>query len=139
MDISETDRAYLAGILDGEGNLNLICTERCFQVNVFVANNAPEIHKWLSEKFGGMTRDSYTSRTKCMRTEWNNRQAIKTLLEAAYPYLLIKRLEAGILLLYVNGSNGRGQAHDLSEEKILELAMLMKIEHWKRRTEKEVM
>ena len=101
----EAIRAYLAGLIDGEGSIVLIDRTRrgrTFQDrSILITNTSEELMKWLVLTIGSNYRD----RTKYKSTiiphlkpifEWHctRTRDIISLLEATLPYLIVKRDKA---------------------------------------------
>jgi hypothetical protein len=106
--LSESEKGYLAGIIDGEGTI-MFCRRKngkkgyyVYAVQVSIANSSPSLKEWLCSKFPDRcyvqkkstshlgTREMYT---------WSlsgSRQVIQFLKEIA-PYLVIKKQMAQIL------------------------------------------
>lgn len=101
--------AYLAGIMDGEGCFFIGNYSRSkhgakyYQTVLSVSSCSPELIDWLSMNFGGMNT-KYTHK----QTPKNSRKPVYRwiasgdrlthLCEVMFPYLVIKRREAEILL-----------------------------------------
>lgn len=129
MNLSETERAYLAGILDGEGHMSIQIgngiSDKCFPARVSVANNVPLIHDWLRERFGGVTQKMNGGRGRCSQTRWTNKPAIVKILEAALPYLIIKKRQAELMLTFMSSVDKPGGRNALPYEERLELVTLL--------------
>ncbi len=103
MNLTETERAYLAGLFDGEGCVGLYKERqgKC-DVMVTITNTDAAIMQWLVNKTGIGT---VCSKAK-PRPGWNqgwiwqirNRIDAKIFLDAIRPYLLIKADQADLLL-----------------------------------------
>ena len=104
--LTELERAYLAGIFDGEGCVRLsqhkgkLGTVIC-HIQVQIANTSPLLLQWLKEKLPGTAYfvdiKKYGKRKQAY--SWiiaGNRRAIAFLREIA-PYLIIKRQQAEVL------------------------------------------
>jgi hypothetical protein len=105
MDLSKTDKAYLAGIFDFHGSFSLMSSEgkggyiRC-ELCVCVSNkNAID---WLIKKIGGgikISSPKKISRTRRSPVYWMClSKDIKTLCEEVLPYLKIKKRQAELLI-----------------------------------------
>lgn len=102
--VSQTELAYLAGILDGEGSISYAKTPRRWVVAIY--NTSQELIEWLAS-FGGLT---YTRRspgafsTTLPQYGWvlNRRVDVEVLLTALLPYLRIKRQKAVEALAFVH-------------------------------------
>jgi len=99
--IPETERAYLAGILDGEGCLGIYKIRRKYYITkIQVTNTRLKLLKWLQDRFGGNIYTSKDPRSN-RKQVWNWTVAAKKaaiVAEAALPYLLLKRLQAEAII-----------------------------------------
>lgn len=106
-ELSETELAYIAGIIDGEGHIGLTIQKKKNQAIAIAAllsvnNGKREIIDWLTLRLGGKVRFYQHNGS----TSWNgfylwaNRspQEIGIILKAIRPYLVIKRDQADIFL-----------------------------------------
>ena len=133
---SETNHAYLAGILDGEGTFSIqINNWGNFAAKISVPNNAFELHVWLNEYFGGSTKPSHKGR--CFTTTWSSKETMLAVINAVIPYLVIKKREAEIVKLLLERGVGEFR-HLLSDEERLALLEELQAEHQSRRSKKEV-
>ena len=100
--LTETERAYLAGLFDGEGTLGFYHYRRNrHEVTVGIVNTDPRVHAWLREKFGcGSVRPSTKNRNNHVAYSWRiaGRTRIEPFLNAILPYLIIKKEQAQCLL-----------------------------------------
>lgn len=105
--LPETERAYLAGIIDGEGCLRFSKFSNkghpCFHVSVEIANTSKLLLAWLDERMPGA---AYHTPRKHKNPKWRdcyawkvagNRKAL-ILLRELLPYLVIKKQQAELLL-----------------------------------------
>jgi hypothetical protein len=107
--ISDTDRAYLAGIIDGEGGFSITKgvskgVTVFYQATVYVVNTDFSLINWLQDTFGGSVYDSTISNIKCKdKKQWVIRKdGIERIIRLVYPYLKIKKERAQIMLSYLN-------------------------------------
>lgn len=117
-EVSQTDLAYLAGLLDGEGCVYINdCRDsygrRYFQLRVVIANTHQGVLVWARKIFPGIKsslttsrarRDGRSNRTpenwrRSHHLSWNSSGAA-TVLSAVYPYLKIKKGEAEVALRF---------------------------------------
>ena len=96
--MTETDWAYLAGLIDGEGDIGISHT-----VRVRIANTDMGIIGWLREKFPEVKTNKANSNTSygkklCLKVEWNGRNAIEVLTRTS-PYLQGKKKKLAELAL----------------------------------------
>ena len=121
-EIPETIKAYLAGIVDGEGciymefrrhkNKNGEITTRSSRINCVVTNSNPKIMAFLSEYYNGYVR---ITKQQAMfhwkdRLNWTvaGKQA-KRFLTDILPYLLLKKEQAEIGLAVLKTSKRYGR------------------------------
>jgi len=104
--ISEPERAYAAGLIDGEGSIRM--TRRgsdggkTFRVGqhtlmVEMTNTDESLIKWMQERFGGSVYYAPEDVSRNAREKWHWRvSANKALhcLDAVWPYLVSKRQQA---------------------------------------------
>lgn len=117
--LRETEKAYLAGIIDGEGSISIGITKRIRKGVVYrnhylrlqVTNTDSALIQWLN-KLGGSTaerklRADYP--TARVVYSWNKqcRQAGEVL-EQVYPYLITKRKQAEAGLFFQSKRKRRG-------------------------------
>jgi hypothetical protein len=93
--ISDTEAAYAAGILDGEGSISLTRTRqgRWPSPQVSVASNDRELLHWLRSRFGGsISTKAPRLRTHSTSYDWKltDRRALG-FLRIVRPYLRIDR------------------------------------------------
>jgi len=110
----ETDWAYLAGIIDGEGTIRIKLHrqfyphlnkkyERCY-VELSVANTDIRLHAWLKEFFGGRINEDRSKRkhagwSRCWHWSLSCSSAVHAL-ERCYPYLVIKKHHAEVAFAF---------------------------------------
>lgn len=102
--MTETDRAYLAGLIDGEGCFSGHYVNDKPQLAIVVQMGSEEIIEWLHSHFGGIKRvlKEETVRTQklwCWRTNGIN---CKPVIEAILPYLKLKKKQALFALAFVH-------------------------------------
>jgi hypothetical protein len=105
---SQTDWAYLAGIIDGEGCISLFMGSNGYpHARIQVANNKMVLHNHPSEIF------------KAHTTHWADCPTIAWILENTLPYYIIKRNQAELLLEYARNSKGQGKKNLTSPERLI--------------------
>lgn len=97
--ISTNNLAYAAGIIDGEGCINITKTGRLFSygIRILVVNTNRKIIDWLRNNFGGDIQKS----TVVKKPNWKPRftwrlqyrQAVE-FLDSIFPYLILKKEQA---------------------------------------------
>lgn len=96
---SETEWAYLAGIIDGEGT---ICITGRPRMVVAIYNSNPDLLDWIKLHFGG-----YVNWTPSRKPEWKPIGRVQfadsfaiEILRGVLPFLVLKRRQAKIVLAY---------------------------------------
>lgn len=100
--ITEADRAYLAGIIDGEGSImaHHHKSSGAWMVIVTVANTDLRLIDWLDARWHASVcrqRPGTGGHKDCYAWTVTNRRVVPVL-EAALPYLVLKREHAEIAL-----------------------------------------
>ena len=121
---SITERAYAAGLLDGEGTVSILIAARAlygwndhYELFVNISNTNCEAIEWLGMNFGGHTRTRKNTNGKPLH-EWylHDMDAIAEFLELVEPFIIIKRPQLEIAKMYIGlgkGSNGHFLNPDL--------------------------
>jgi hypothetical protein len=101
---------YLAGLFDGEGTIGLYKHKGDygrgwnFEPMIRISNTNKEALKRIQEEFGGYYREK---KFKDMNTNWKTPcewnfttklTSIKPFLESLYPFLIIKKKQAGLMI-----------------------------------------
>ena len=110
----ETDNAYAAGIVDGEGCIQISTTTKRTWLAIGVANSDPRVCVWLSERYGGKVhqqkpRTQNGKPTRIMYTWYVGSAAAGNFLKTIYPYLVIKKEQADIALAFLTTKGTGGQ------------------------------
>ena len=109
--------SYLAGILDGEGGININYsgpTRDCYRMRVYVVNTDLRLIKWLKSKFGGYIYRRKTKEGYKTKWEWYHYDDKSTeLLKECMPYLIVKKEQAELAIAFRDTVNNE---HKLSEE-----------------------
>ena len=101
--VSETELAYLAGILDGEGTFTVYKTTAAYSALIAVASTSRELIDWLVVRFGGSISETPApagNRSASWQWQLREKAYIVALLPTVIPFLLIKRLHAQLFLKY---------------------------------------
>jgi hypothetical protein len=101
---TETERAYLAGIIDGEGTITPVVAGKRYEypdVRIAVYGTDQRLLDWIKFRFGGRT--SAFQRKECpthkaMLTWVVTTHRCRAIIEAVLPYLVIKRRQAELLI-----------------------------------------
>lgn len=107
--LSETDKAYIAGLLDGEGCVGIAKQKTrtgkydyVFQMRVIITNSCADVLYWVQEQTGiGLIykyKKGYQTNWKPVHRWQVVSNQCRTLLMELYPYLKIKRDIADIVL-----------------------------------------
>jgi hypothetical protein len=105
---TETELAYFAGIIDGEGSFSLTQTRNspnwCTS-QLAVANTDPRLMAWIKTRFGGSIKDDLYRRNPRPRSKPMFRWVaaatdLATVVNAILPYLVLKREQAELFLAY---------------------------------------
>lgn len=105
--MKERHWSYLAGLIDGEGTIQINKTKKSFSIRVKIGNTDVRIMHWLIEHFGGVyyteTRSSEKHR---VLYQWRIKGSKNTenLLLGLLPYLVIKGEQAKIALRYLGAT-----------------------------------
>ena len=112
MDISEVDKSYLAGIIDGEGCISVSKNPRngrnYYRLILDITTTSNELNQWLEDKFGGIVRTTYArnkNRTDMQGWTVSGNQC-QDILRLTLPYLIIKKHQAELALLMTFGEYG---------------------------------
>ena len=119
--LTDTEAAYLAGIIDGEGSITVATATSGSSVSVGVKNTNKVLIDWLCERYP--CKIAYGGPVgKCKEWWiWSIRgQRVRPPLEAAMPYLLLKRRQAEIALTLISISlqrRGRAFSPELAKRR----------------------
>lgn len=110
--VSESQLAYLAGIVDGEGHFNIHktragnqrCTNTRFQAEVIIVNSSYALMEWLIETFGSSICARKKDKAHYKQT-WRWRIGANNAAELCrwlLPYLIIKKQQAELLIEFID-------------------------------------
>jgi hypothetical protein len=126
--ISDTEAAYAAGILDGEGSISLVRVHknRYPSPQVSVSSTDRELLEWLQARFGGsIVRKRIYKSSHSQSYDWKvtDRKALRVL-ERLYPFPVIERKirRCDLLLaeyLACTPRNGRYTAEQMERKQLL--------------------
>lgn len=105
--LTAEEKAYIAGVVDGEGDISMNRAKTCTSLRplVRISNNSLELVNWLQGRFkgelsigivkhrGGNRKDGYSI------TVWGLTRCLR-FLEAISPYLVIKIINADLLMAF---------------------------------------
>ena len=129
--LSDVDAAYIAGLLDGEGNISLLRNHSknpnrknrtpSYVLRLSINNTFPGIVEWVQMKVGHgrvyLENRSASSRKQSYRWSITGRRCLGFLREV-YPYLKIKKLQAEVAFTYGRTISYSGHCK-LNEEVIV--------------------
>ncbi len=101
---------YLAGIIDGEGSIQIEIQKKCesrkinyYSVRLIIVNTDIELMIWLENNFGGKfsMRKKIENRKQCYKWNVFSHKAVE-ILEACHPYMIVKEKHARLLLQFMN-------------------------------------
>jgi hypothetical protein len=121
--MDEQEKAYLAGIVDGEGSIFVGKTHKRLNTMVVnVSNTDPRLHVWLKIHAGGhVTEDKrkYPNRRKIWLWQIGSNKAAD-MLEEILPYLVIKKDQAETAIAFhrlKQNANRRGGHRIVNDEE----------------------
>jgi len=117
---SETDKAYLAGLIDGDGSICLNKEKRrYYRLNVEVSSRNKDHLEYIQRIFGGYIVESMKNGAKLYVWMCRGRQA-EAVLRAIAPYLILKKKQAEIALEYRDmfRNKGKNRFNPLTPEEI---------------------
>lgn len=131
-DLAETDKAYLAGLIDGEGCVGAFKRERTNTTicspYVSIANTNPAMIEWIREKipFGTATsrKSKITHWKDHLTMQWGGDSAI-ALLECVFPYLVLKSEQARNVI-----GLRKSEIRLLKESKRTRFSKVFKVPDW---------
>jgi len=134
MNIPETEWAYLAGIIDGEGCIYIHKWRDKgkyfgYTLVLHISNTDYSLIRWIRERFGGIVY------TRKRRRKTKNTHSIQLLhgtanfiLGKVYPYLVLKREQARVAFAF-RATYKKGNAAGLNNEIIKERNRLIQEMH----------
>jgi len=110
--MENTELAYLAGIIDGEGYINIQWVEssHSFYLQLTITNSNLELIDWIRERIIGCyfhrREAGYSTNTVPVFTLQLNGKKTQSLLKQLLPFLIVKRAKATIALEFPIGRSG---------------------------------
>lgn len=103
VNLSETEAAYLAGIVDGEGSLTISMGVSHGTVNIVpeisIANNKYALMQWLLDRVSGSVYGRIHKGNQATSYTWKCTNSLRVpLLQRLLPYLLLKQRQAEIVI-----------------------------------------
>jgi intein/homing endonuclease len=138
MKLSDTQWAYLAGIMDGEGSFSIARGGRKpdpehghpngyinWQLKISIGNTNENLHAWLLENVGGAKYLGHKSKTDKHKSGYNwqlhGKENMKEFIEGVLPYLVLKKEQA---LLALESIAVEGKNPELRKEQWLKMKIL---------------
>lgn len=112
--ISDVDKAYTAGIVDGEGYIAIMQVDGRFRVRVEVGSTSECLIEWIHQLYGGffyMTEPKNKKWKPVYRFMIQGRKS-RALLEDVLPYLKIKKNQCKIALRLLDTLVSNGELVD---------------------------
>ena len=131
------EKAYLAGLLDGEGCIMISKTKRKgnknyeFWLRVFVSNSHLQGLQEVQKCFGGLINEvkpdsKRFSQNRCWRVWWNGKSG-ETLLQLLLPYLVIKKEQAIVALEFARKKEETPRCFDILNPLYQSIAKLKRV------------
>ena len=105
--MSKLTAAYVAGLIDGEGSLEIQKKDTKYQTRIRICMTDERTIIWLKESFGGYfgTRKFDDNWKDAYVWDIHNNRLVKPFIEKVYPYLRIKRKQAEIIKEFLKTFN----------------------------------
>jgi len=136
-DLDESQKGYLAAIIDGEGTISINTGSRPFRQHhpiVYITNTSLGLLQYIKKLLGGGNIKPHQNATAKRRASWRWRLSgysnIKMLLEQILPYLFVKKRVAELVIEYTISRLQRGAkwGHHLGlTEREQEIIMEVKV------------
>lgn len=100
---SETDIAYMAGLVDGEGTISIATTKATHRFRPFIeiTNTDPLMIKWLQKYFWQKVRKGETDLHRPVFKVHLTGYGITPFLERIKPYLTAKKIQCSLLMAFI--------------------------------------
>lgn len=143
--------AYLAGLFDGEGSVNIFKQPNkkdrinpCYYLEISIGNTHKGVLQWVLENFGGRLTHNAEQYTKRNHATWRWRASSNeacALLTMMLPYLVVKREQARLAVEFQRHVNTHPRKGNqlLSEEELawreVQRVELASLRFWKEERE----
>ena len=108
--VDSTERAYVAGVMDGEGCIGLTKKNNgysnCYRYYVEISNSNLEMLEWIQDRFGGHIRHAHYN---TFLLEWHSKGDIYNLLELLEEFMIVKKSEALAMLDFCATPSSRAE------------------------------
>lgn len=122
--ISQTDLAYLAGIVDGEGTISCSITttkknHKALHKQLSIFNTNLMLISWITSRFGGkvFSRVRSSKWKEEHQVKWSATEAV-VILKALLPYLVIKREQAELFIALHETKNVSGVTSEVQDYRV---------------------
>ena len=122
--LTETEAAYVAGFLDGEGHVGIACqSSGRFVPFIRTSNTNQQVILWIAQRLPGnkIWEDQRENGHKTQwHIEWTSRQNMLMVLDAVQPFLIVKAEAAFYLrefLTTMRPQGGSGKNHRISTDE----------------------
>ena len=131
--MKNTDLAYVAGIIDGEGCIYIEHGKKgkSIQLSVSVGSSDRWLCEFLKFSFGGCLYEMKSKTLPCWKWEIRTRQAGQ-FLEDISPYLRLKKPQAEIAIKFQRARHQQNWVKKTDEEKAVEEAQYLLVKQLKR-------
>ena len=113
---------YLAGFFDGDG---CITTSPKTNFRLTISNTNKEILDWIKKNFGGNINNQHLPKNPKHNTSWKwittKRTDVLRILELIYPYLIVKKKQAKLIINYLNYHKNENKVYPIVKEKLRRL------------------
>jgi len=131
--MSKLTAAYIAGLIDGEGSLEIQKKDRKYQTRIRVCMTDETLIRWLHESFDGYFSKRVFKDNCRTAYVWDihNNKLVKPFIEKIYPYLRLKKKHAEVIKRFLKTFNNNsfkkvknksdyhnGHHHELKDEII---------------------
>lgn len=138
--LTEVEKAYLAGIVDGEGSMGYYFhkAKNRYEATLSIVNTESSIMTWIKDRidygnFVSARKQDASGRRKHVVHVWriNNKTRVKDFLEAITPYLVTKQEQANVLLNLwaTEGKDYVEQTPEVLENRHAVSALLKQLKH----------
>lgn len=115
--------AYTAGIVDGEGSIQIVKQPTGYYVRVTVSSSEENLVHWLAKEFGGTLQSYQRARARRPELLWSIFDSKKAVafLENLYPFLICKKKHAIIVFNFWNRKwheSGESFYHEIKQYQL---------------------
>lgn len=120
IELTEAERAYIAGFLDGDGCITYQIGTNSVSFRITFVQRDPSILLWLQSLLGGCltNRDAYGWGGRRWSLTITGRNSVLTILEQLSPYLRVKASQTRIALDYYSAHVPRKHVDPRENEEV---------------------